>query len=77
MTLPPLTQQSILNIDGTPDEGYPLRILKAYRENCDCRWTTGTDGHCGDPVLRLMNDDNDRRAVILDRAIAILQGVKP
>jgi len=36
MKLPELTQQPILHIDGTPDEDYPLRILRAYRRR-DCR----------------------------------------
>ena len=75
--LPPLTQQPVLNIDGTPDEGYPLRILRAYRENCNCRWTTDTEGNCENIVFHQMNEDNRERAAILDRAIAVLEREKP
>jgi len=72
--LPDLTQQPIAFVDGTPDEGYPLRILQAYRQQCDCRWAESTDGaEPQNAMLRQMNDDCDKRAEILDRAIAQLQ----
>ena len=72
--LPELTQQPVLFVDGTPNEGYPLRILQAYRQQCDCRWAESTDGtEPQNPVLRQMNEDCDKRAEILDRAIAQLQ----
>jgi hypothetical protein len=70
--LPPLTQQAIMHVDATPDEGYPLRILRAYRENCNCRWATTTDGAM-DALCGMMNEMCDKRAAILDKAIARLE----
>jgi hypothetical protein len=75
--LPELTQQPVLFLDGTPDKDYPLRILRAYRQQCDCRWTSSVDGsEPENPLLMLMNEHCEQRAKILDRAIAILEGVK-
>lgn len=72
--LPPLTQQPIIGIDGTPDKDYPLRILRAYRENCNVRWNASTDkGSDTNPVYELMNEHQQRRAKLLDQAIAILE----
>lgn len=40
LELPPTRNQvDLMNIDGTPD-GYPLRILRAYRERTRERWIT-------------------------------------
>ncbi|MDD4970717.1 MAG: hypothetical protein PHT07_14920 [Paludibacter sp.] len=73
--LPKFTQQVIEHVDGTPDADYPLRILKAYRENCNCKWSeTGfPDLEKINPVLMLMNQHQEERAKILDKAIEILQ----
>lgn len=60
-------RQEMLWMDATPDEGYPLRILKAYRDNCDCRMVTNPP-----EMGEMMNRWQDERAEILDRAIAIL-----
>lgn len=74
MKLPELTQQPILHIDGTPDDNYALRILRAYREECNCRWAESTDGsEPTSPLLRLMNEHCDQRAQILDKAISTLE----
>jgi len=72
-TLPEITKQEVKYIDATPDEDYPLRILRTYRDNCDCLWATGTDGSCDNPLFQHMNEDQHRRAVILDKAIKKLQ----
>ena len=53
-----------LHVDATPDDGYPLRILRAYRENCDIMWS---DNFWSDT-----NAAQRKRAEILDRAIALL-----
>ena len=80
-SLPPLSQEPIRLVDATPDEGYPLRILRAYRQHADCMWANSTwaDGtessESLDPVLKLMNEHNRQRALILDRAISILEKV--
>lgn len=75
MNLPDVTQQPVMHVDGTPDEGYPLRILGAYRANCDCLWTDNTAGDKPlDPLCRTMNELQRKRAEVLDRAIAKLRG---
>ena len=62
------------HIDATPDEGYPLRILRAYRADCDARWADTSDGDVGNPLTVALNEMQDQRAVVLDRAIAALRG---
>ena len=37
MTIPDLTQKTVKWIDATPNNEYPLRILRAYREDCNCK----------------------------------------
>jgi len=39
-----LSQEPILYIDATPNDDYPIRILRAYRENCNATWTDNTTG---------------------------------
>jgi len=70
-----ITPQPILNIDATPDENYPLRILRTYRANCNCRWsdTKYPDLDTIDPILVLMNKHQEQRALLLDKAIDILK----
>jgi len=67
--LPDLTQEPIRSISAVPDEEYPIRILKAYRENCNCRW----GGDLDNPLIKAMNEDCDKRAEILDKAIRTLE----
>ena len=77
MKLPPMTQEPVMFVDATPNESYPLRILRAYRQHCDCQWAESTDGgEPSNPLLRQMNEDNRVRAQILDKAIRVLEGVK-
>ena len=66
----------ITYIDATPDGNYPLRILQAYRENCNCRWASSTDGQAMNPLCIKMNDDCEKRAEILDRAIEKLKSTE-
>lgn len=75
MDLPKITQEPILHVDATPDEEYPLRILKAYREICDCEFSESTNrgGQIISPLIKAMNEHNEKRAEILDRAIAKLR----
>jgi len=73
LEVPGWNQEPVLHIDATPNEGYPLRILEAYRENCNMRWLTGSDGKCEDPFYQLMNQYQEERAKILDSAIKILK----
>ena len=71
--LPPVTQQPIIHVDGTPDDEYPLRILKAYRENCNCKWVITNNESV---FVKIMNEACDKRVKILDRAITILERFK-
>ena len=76
MPLPEITQEPIIYVDATPDEGYPLRILRAYRENCNCKWKDTTNSNSTENlILRRMNENCDKRAALLDKAIAILEVV--
>ncbi|MCK4624026.1 MAG: hypothetical protein KAV00_01855 [Phycisphaerae bacterium] len=76
MGSPPLTQQPILHVDGTPNAGYPLRILEAYRARCDCKWEVeGLDDDIK-LVYGMMNEHQDQRAAILDDAIATLETLR-
>lgn len=69
---PELTTEPIEHVDATPDDGYPIRILKAYRENCDVKWSNNTSNNDA-RVFAEMNKHQDERAKILDRAIKILE----
>jgi len=71
--LPELTKQEIKYIDATPDKNYPLRILQTYRDNCNCKWASNTDGSTDNPLYIAMNKMQDERAELLDRAIEKLQ----
>lgn len=74
LELPELSQQPLYNVDGTPDLGYPLRILRAHRVNCDCRFVSSTNGNEEtNPLLIEMNRLQEKRAELLDKAIAILE----
>ena len=71
MELQEVTQEPIIHVDATPNKEYPLRILRAYRENCNCEWVV-TDEEAN-PIYELMNEHCRQRAKILDKAIAILE----
>ena len=66
-------KQAIMYIDATPEKNYVLRILMAYRENCNIKWCTGTDGTCDNPLYQKMNEDQEKRAKLLDEAILKLK----
>ncbi len=73
MALPKTTQEPIIHVDAAIDEDYPLRILRAYRENCNCKWVADPPS----ALIDMMNADCDKRAVILDKAIACLEKFTP
>ncbi len=61
-------------VDATPDGDYALRILRAYREDCDMRWADNTLGiKSKSPIAKLMNNTQKERAKELDKAIKILE----
>lgn len=69
-----MNQELILYIDATPNNNYPIRILEAYRKRCDCKWSSSsTEIVAITELMKLMNDQQDERAKILDRAIEILK----
>ena len=68
--------EPLLNVDATPTLDYPLRILRAYRQNCNLRWalSTGETSNGEDNLfIAMLNKMQDERAAVLDRAIAILE----
>ena len=67
---PKLTNEPLIWIDATPDEEYPLRILRTHRTNCNSKWIAEPSNI----VYDQMNEDQDKRAEILDRAIKLLEG---
>ncbi len=73
MALPKTTQEPIIHVDATPDEDYPLRILRAYRKNCNRKWVADPPS----ALIDMMNEHCDKRAVILDKAIACLKKFTP
>jgi len=63
-----------MHIDGRPDGGYALRILKAYRKRCNEKWIVEgkfAEGG-GKQIYDAMNEHQDLRAKELDKAIKIL-----
>lgn len=65
-----------LHVNARPDGGYALRILRAYREQCNTRWSSGGNilsvGGEDNPLMRELNRYQDERAIELDAAIAEL-----
>jgi len=58
----------ILEVDATPDEDYPIRILEAYYQNAKRKWTGGSDWE------EKMNRVQEERRKILKKAILTLKG---
>ena len=58
-------QQSIKWVNATPDEDYPLRILRAYLDYTDTRTNPPELGH-------LLNELQYSRNLLLEKAIEIL-----
>lgn len=76
----PLTQQPVIHINSKPDNEYVLRILRAYRTNCDCRWVFGKWDEKKneyvepkDTIYSVMNQYQRERAELLDEAIRALE----
>lgn len=66
-------REPIIDVDATPDADYPLRILRAYRANCDIWFSADTQGIGQTLACRIMNKTNVARATILDKAIKTLE----
>jgi hypothetical protein len=76
--LPPIGKVMNINemyVDATPN-GYALRLLRAYRRRCDEKWIVSGFEENERRVYDKMNEDQDKRAQELDRAILILEGTQ-
>ena len=67
--------EGFIHIDATPDNNYPLRILRAYRERCNTFWSDSSDPNRepDNPLCKAMNEHQRQRAIILNKAIKILE----
>ncbi len=70
--LPP-TKQEYMHVDATPDDEYPIRILKMYRFACNTEWSVTGLGEEISEIYDLMNQAQRERARLLDEAIEILE----
>ncbi len=64
------------HIDATPNDDYPIRILEAYRRDCDF-WYSSSANLAETETNQLciaMNEMQKKRAAILDKAIKKLKG---
>jgi len=59
-------------VDLTPDDELPIRILEAYRNDCNTRWETHGLKPNQSLLYDAMNEHQKQRAVILDKAISRL-----
>lgn len=71
-----MTEPIILLVDATPDDDYPIRILRAHLESEEgSEFTDNLEGlPPSNPMLVVLNDASIERAAILRRAIAVLAG---
>lgn len=80
IALPEITHRERMSevlVDATPDGGYALRILRAFRRRCDCRWAVEGLPENERLIWDAMNEAQERRAEELDAAIRILGGEEP
>ncbi len=66
-----LSQQPLHYVDATPDEKYPLRILRTYLENSQI--TIEERGGRKSEFIRLLNETNRKRVEILEKALLVLE----
>lgn len=62
-------QQAIEYVDATPDEGYVLRILQAYRQNCNLEFLAVDVPEDSKAFYEMLNALQRKRAKLLDEAI--------
>jgi len=55
------------------DMSYPIGILKDHRDSCNGRWSMSSVEIEETPFMKAMNELQEKRAEILDKAIAILE----
>lgn len=66
------TNELILHVDMTPDAGLPLRVLRAYRANCDIR-ILGDASLEGSKRGEVALQKQLQRAALFDKAITTLE----
>lgn len=74
--LPEISHREVISqqfIDSTPDGGYALRILRAFRRRCDCHWIISGVHEEAAALWEQMNRDQEKRVAELDQAISILE----
>ena len=69
MKFPKLKPEPLMNVDATPDKNYALRILQAHRQNCNCKYEVHGLSKNETLLWDKMNEMQDQRAEILDKAI--------
>jgi len=67
--LPPITQEPIIHVDMTPNNDLPARILRAYLENCNCKWEVSGLSESARLIYDKMNEAQEERKEILETAI--------
>jgi len=72
MDLPKLTKEPLQHVDGTPNEGYVLRILRAHLHNAECSWEVHGLPEEESKFYDIMNEHNRQRVELLKKAIKIL-----
>lgn len=73
MKNPPLTNEPVQYVECTPDEDYPVRILQAHLQHACCSWEVHGLDEATRQIYDAMNEANERRRDILERAIRCLK----
>jgi hypothetical protein len=76
MSIPEIVNRPLFSIDMTPDSSLPIRILQAYRAECDSRWSISGLSPTQSAVYDAINLHQEQRAVILDGAILALMDAR-
>jgi environmental stress-induced protein Ves len=69
-------KQEYMHVDSTPDDEYPIRILKMYRFACDTEFSVTGLGEEISEIYDIMNQAQRERAKLLDEAIGTLEKEK-
>jgi hypothetical protein len=68
---------SDVSIDATPNDDYPIRILQEYRKIALIHLSNNTNREKSEDLFcKTINDSQDQRLLILDKAIEVLLTAK-
>ena len=76
--MPIMDYKANFHFDITPNTEYPIRLLKAYGENCNVKFANEIDTN-GNPILvdqplfLMMNELQKKRCDLINQAVNILQ----